>query len=75
MGWQVHSFGGKYGSPMGHGLLVGALTKKVLKKVLDSVLYNKKCGTCTKHLPWYLQKCEKACMHQKLQGDIKSNGS
>ena len=28
MGWQVRSSGGKYGSPTGHGLLVGALTKK-----------------------------------------------
>jgi hypothetical protein len=36
MGWQVHSSGGKYGSTTGHGLLVGALTKKVL----DSVMYN-----------------------------------
>jgi hypothetical protein len=37
---------GKYGSSTdGHGLLVGALTKKVL----DSIVYNKKCGMCTKH--------------------------
>jgi hypothetical protein len=40
MGWQVRSSGGKYGFATGHGLLVGALTKKVL----DSVVYNKKCA-------------------------------
>jgi len=45
MGWQVRSSGGRYGSSTGHGLLVGAITKKVL----DSVVYNKKCGKCTKH--------------------------
>ncbi len=45
MAWQVRSSGGKYGSPTGHGLLVGALTNKVL----DSVVYNKKSGICTKH--------------------------
>jgi hypothetical protein len=45
MGWQVCSSSGKYGFPTGHGLLVGALTKKVL----DNVVYNKKCGVCTKH--------------------------
>jgi hypothetical protein len=43
MGWQVRSSGHKYASPTGHGLLIGALTKKVL----DSVIYNKKSGTCT----------------------------
>jgi hypothetical protein len=46
MGWQVRSPGGKYGSLTGHGLLVRAISKKVL----DSVVYNKKCGTCMKHL-------------------------
>jgi phage FluMu protein Com len=45
MGWQVRSSGGKYGSATGHGLLVGALTKKVL----DSIVYNKKCRMCAKH--------------------------
>jgi hypothetical protein len=44
MGWQVRSSGGKYGSSTGHGLLIGALSKKVL----DSVVYNKKCAVCTK---------------------------
>jgi len=44
MGWQVRSSGGKYGSPTGHGLMIGALSKKVL----NSVVYNKKCATCTK---------------------------
>jgi len=28
MGWQVRSSGHKYASPTGHGLLIGALTKK-----------------------------------------------
>jgi len=45
MGWQVRSSGGKYGSSTGHALLIGARTKKVL----DSVIFNKKCGICTKH--------------------------
>jgi hypothetical protein len=45
MGWQVQSSGNRYASPIGHGLFIGAQTKKVL----DSVVYNKKCGTCTKH--------------------------
>jgi len=45
MGWQVRSSGGKYGSSTGHALLVGTRTKKVL----DSVIFNKKCGICTKH--------------------------
>jgi len=45
MGWQVRSSGNRYASPTGHGLFIGAQTKKVL----DSVVYNKKCGTCTKH--------------------------
>jgi hypothetical protein len=45
MGWQVHLPGGKYGSPTGHGMLIGAFTKKVL----DRVVYNKKCGVFTKH--------------------------
>jgi hypothetical protein len=38
MGWQVRSSGGKYGSRTGHALLIGATTKKVL----DSIIYNKK---------------------------------
>jgi hypothetical protein len=41
----VHLPGGKYGSPTGHGMLIGAFTKKVL----DRVVYNKKCGVFTKH--------------------------
>jgi len=45
MGWQVWSLGGKYSSRTGHGLLIGAQTKKVL----DSVVYNKKCKTCELH--------------------------
>ena len=45
MGWQVHSLGNKYGSPTGHGLLLGAITKKVM----DSVIFNKKCAKCTKN--------------------------
>jgi len=44
MGWQVRSSGGKYGSSTGHGLLIGALSKKVL----DSIVFNKKCAKCTK---------------------------
>lgn len=40
MGWQVRSSGGKYGSSTGHGLLIGALSKKVL----DSQVFNKKCA-------------------------------
>jgi len=45
MGWQVRSSRGKYGSSMGHGLLVGAL----FKKAIDSVVYNKKYAVCTKN--------------------------
>jgi hypothetical protein len=45
MGWQVRSSGGKYGSSTGHALLIGARSKKVL----DSIVFNKKCGLCTKH--------------------------
>jgi hypothetical protein len=45
MGWQVRSSGGKYGSSTGHALLIGARSKKVL----DSTLFNKTCGICTKH--------------------------
>jgi hypothetical protein len=45
MGWQVRSSGGRYASPTGHSMLIGALKKKVL----DSVIYNKKCGICTHH--------------------------
>jgi hypothetical protein len=44
MGWQVRSSGGKYGSRTGHALLIGAESKKVL----DSVVYNKKCTICAK---------------------------
>jgi len=44
MGWQVRSIGGKYRSSTGHGLLIGALSKKVM----DSGVYNKKCAICTK---------------------------
>ncbi len=45
MGWQVQSSGGKYGSSTRHAFLVGALGKKIM----NSVLYNKKCAVCTKH--------------------------
>jgi len=45
MGWQVRSSGGKYGSSTGHALLIGVWTKKVL----DSIIFNKKCRVCTKH--------------------------
>jgi len=44
MGWQVRSSGNKYASLTGHGLLLGAITKKVM----DSIIYKKKCATCTK---------------------------
>jgi hypothetical protein len=44
MRWQVRSSGGKYGSSTGHGLMIGALSKKVL----DSIVFNKKCAKCTK---------------------------
>jgi len=44
MGWQVRSSGNKYGSSTGHARMVGALTKKVV----DSVVFNKKCALCTK---------------------------
>jgi len=45
MGWQVRSSLGKYGSSTGHALLIGAR----LKLVLDSAVFNKKCGLCTKY--------------------------
>jgi hypothetical protein len=45
MGWQVRSSGNKCASPTGHGLLLGAITRKVM----DSIIYNKKCATCTKN--------------------------
>lgn len=38
MGWQVRSSGGKYGSSTGHAFLI-----------LDSIVFNKSCGVCTKH--------------------------
>jgi hypothetical protein len=38
MGWQVRSSGGKDGSSTGHGLMIGALSKKVL----DSIVFDKK---------------------------------
>jgi hypothetical protein len=40
MGWQVRSSGGKYRSSTGHAVLIGAWSKKVL----DSVVFNKKLG-------------------------------
>jgi len=56
MGWQVRSSGGKYGSPTGHGLLIGAITKKVL----DSIVFSKPCAMCTKqNLPLNKHKCVK----------------
>jgi hypothetical protein len=45
IGWQVRSSGGRYASPTGHAMLIGALKKKVL----DSIVYTQKCGTCTHH--------------------------
>jgi hypothetical protein len=45
MGWQVRSSGGRNASPTGHGMLIGLLKKKVL----DSIVYNKKCDTYTVH--------------------------
>jgi hypothetical protein len=49
MGWQVQSSGGKYGSSTGHGLLIGALSKKVL----NSIVFNKKCAICMKKSKQY----------------------
>jgi hypothetical protein len=46
MGWEVRSSSNKYGSPTGHALLIGARSKKVL----DSIVYNKNCTTCNKHM-------------------------
>jgi hypothetical protein len=46
MGWQVRSSKGKYASPTGHALLIGAISKKMM----DSVVFNKQCGLCTKHI-------------------------
>jgi tRNA(Ile2) C34 agmatinyltransferase TiaS len=46
MGWQVLSSGGKYASPTGHALLIGAISKKIM----DSLVLNKKCGVCTKQI-------------------------
>jgi hypothetical protein len=45
MGWQVHASGGKYASTTSHGLLIGVN----MKKIIDSIVYNKKCATCAKH--------------------------
>jgi hypothetical protein len=45
MGWQVRSSGGKYGSTSGHAFLIGALSKKIL----DSVIYTKRCAICSGH--------------------------
>jgi hypothetical protein len=45
MGWQVRSSGNKYGSCSGHAFLIGALSQKII----DSVVYAKKCATCTRH--------------------------
>jgi hypothetical protein len=64
MGWQVHSSDGKYGSSTGHGLMIGALSKKVL----DSTVFNKKCAKCT-------NRKDKACQHNCLknfEGSSKS---
>lgn len=46
MGWQVRSSGGKYASPTGHVFLIGAVSKKIM----DSVVFNKRCRVCTKHM-------------------------
>jgi len=64
MGLQVHSSGGKYGSSTGHGLMISALSKKVL----NSTVFNKKCAKCTK-------RKDKACQHNCLkifEGSLKS---
>ncbi len=53
MGWQVRTSGGKYVSSTGHTLLIGARSCKVL----DSVIFNKKCGVCTKHEKRTRMKC------------------
>jgi len=49
MGWQVRSSGNKYGSCSGHAFLIGALNQKIM----DSVVYVKKCATCTRHEACY----------------------
>jgi hypothetical protein len=67
MGWQVRSSGGKYGSSTGHALLIGARTRKVL----DSVIFNKKCGVCTKH-----EKCTRSATNVRNHVCVKNyNGS
>jgi len=45
MGWQVRSSGGKYGSCTGHAMLIGAHSRKIM----DSIVYNKRCTICNKH--------------------------
>jgi hypothetical protein len=47
MGWQVRLSGGKYGSSTGHGLLIGALSKKVL----DSIIITKNAALVPSILP------------------------
>jgi hypothetical protein len=72
MGWQVRSSGGKYGSSTGHALLIGARSRKVL----DSVIFNKKCGVCTKHKKRTgIANDEKVCHHycvKNYDGSSKS---
>jgi len=52
MGWQVRSSGGKYGSPTGHGLMIGALSKKVLDSVntIKNVLHALNARITTKNI-------------------------
>jgi len=45
MGWQVRSSGGKYGSCTGHAMLIGAHSRKIM----DSIVFNKRCNICNKH--------------------------
>jgi hypothetical protein len=45
MGWQVHLSGGKYGSSTGHAMLIGAHSRKIM----DSIMYNKRCSISNKH--------------------------
>jgi ribosomal protein L37AE/L43A len=45
MDWQVRSSGRKYGSCTGHAMLIGAHSRKIM----DSIVYNKRCTICNKH--------------------------
>jgi hypothetical protein len=45
MGWQVRLSSGKCGSSTGHAMLIGAHSRKIM----DSIVYNKRCSICNKH--------------------------